>query len=48
MKDKANCLLHWLTDLKSGKAIEHQPKRNTFHSQWFLTQREKENNPVRD
>ena len=37
----------YLGDLKSGKLNSHQPKRSKFNSKWFVLQRIKEGNPLK-
>lgn len=32
----------WLQDLKSGKLIEHQPKRKNGHAKWYVAEAAKE------
>lgn len=36
----------WLQDLKSGKLINHQPKRKSGNAKWFVLQRIVEGNPL--
>lgn len=38
----------WLIDLKAGRLNYHQPKRRVGNSKWFVLQRIKENNPLKN
>ena len=38
----------WLVDLKTKRLIEHQPKRRVGNTKWFVLQRIKEGQPLKN